>query len=466
MLRALDRHRVADLLRERFLADILGVLEPLDLHADVLEESRVRSQLPGPLLLEPSNSLADLDAESLAARRLVEALEHLVRGAELQFLAARLFLCDDAVLVALHHEGHAGAHRDRVESVGVAVEVELDDEVPVEAAHVGAGGRRLVLGPVDRDDLSLVGPRLYLETVDRLGARHRAALPAAVRVVLREIALFQSYRVYLRRVLVLAELVVENGQQIVGVHHVDDIGGADLPHPVLLLVERRHLGVYPHAVVPDHLRIDRVVHVVDDLDRAGGADIGAARAADAVWIDLAEGHREVPLYAAPREVDYPLQYELVARPYAVTAKDAGLRVLVGQLAAELLLVRRAAELRDGLNSRDVRPAAQVHLGEQLTVLLDAFGRALDLDLATYGIVARRHEFLPAALLDFDDAEPAEALGREVLVGAEGRDVNAVVPQHIEQVGALGYRDFLAVDRDFDLFRSHYITSTASNLQTS
>ena len=80
------------------------------------------------------------------------------------------------------------------------------------------------------------------------------------------------------------------------------------------------------------LRVDRAVEVVDDLDGAGRADVGARGAADAVRVDLAVGHGQVALDAAAGEVEDPLLDELLAGAHAVAAEDAGLGVLVGELA--------------------------------------------------------------------------------------------------------------------------------------
>ena len=102
------------------------------------EELRVGAVLLDPLLLEPADALADVDAEALAARHLVQELERLAAGAEAELLAAGVALVDDARLEALHDEGDAGRGGDGVDAVGVAVEVELEHEVEVEAAHVGA----------------------------------------------------------------------------------------------------------------------------------------------------------------------------------------------------------------------------------------------------------------------------------------------------------------------------------------
>jgi hypothetical protein len=75
---ALVGHAVAALLREALLRHVLGVLHPLDLHADVLEKLRVGPEMLGEVLLHPAHAHPRDEPEPLAARHLVQQLERSV----------------------------------------------------------------------------------------------------------------------------------------------------------------------------------------------------------------------------------------------------------------------------------------------------------------------------------------------------------------------------------------------------
>ena len=70
-----------------------------------------------------------------------------------------------------------------------------------------------------------------------------------------------------------------------------------------------------------------------------------------------------------------------------------------------------------------------------------------------------------AVLDLDDAHPARPRGFERLVGAQGRDDDAVLPRNLKN-GLPGLRfDLLIVYRQIYHF-TLYLTMIASNLQLS
>ena len=84
-----------------------------------------------------------------------------------------------------HEEAAGGAEADRVDAVGVAVEVDLEYSVRIVDIEVGSDtGSGLVLGPVDADLLPLVGTCLQLKLVHGVGAGQCATEPAAVGQVL------------------------------------------------------------------------------------------------------------------------------------------------------------------------------------------------------------------------------------------------------------------------------------------
>src|SRR5450756_3260674 len=127
-----------------------------------------------------SRSSAASDVYKRQARDLVQQFHVRRAVAPGQVEAARPFQVQDAALEALHGERAAGPERDRVQPVGVAVEVRLEDPVGLEDPTIRSEARgRLVLGPVHRDDVALVGAGHHLVTIGALGAGHVAAVPTA-----------------------------------------------------------------------------------------------------------------------------------------------------------------------------------------------------------------------------------------------------------------------------------------------
>jgi hypothetical protein len=143
---------------------------------------------------------------------------------------------DQPELEALRGEGERGAHRYRVQPVGVAVKVELDHRVRVEDSEVGsAAGDGFVLGPVDKHLHARVGPAQRDKVPDPVGAGHGAAHPAAVEAGVEEAP--EDGLTEVRGLAVAAEAEVVSRQEIVVVHDGDQVGRADHGHLVLLGVE-------------------------------------------------------------------------------------------------------------------------------------------------------------------------------------------------------------------------------------
>ena len=274
------------------------------------------------------------------ARHPVQQLDGGVGVAEFQLQPAGLLLVQDARLVALHDERGQGAERDRVDAVGVAVEVQLDDVGRVEDADVRAAARhRLVFRPVHGDDLPGIRPGAHHVAVHPLRARHGAAVDAGVGVRLREERV-PDQRVDLGRVGVAAELEVVGRQQVVVVHDLDQVRGAHAAHLVLLVVQLDDLFVDALAHGADALEVGRVVGVgphagVADDDRLDllvaqhGADAAAARLLDA---------RLAPLGIVPAHVEAADAGVLAALPGRhhrhVAPVGFALRVHLGELIGE------------------------------------------------------------------------------------------------------------------------------------
>ena len=188
--------------------------------------------------------------------------------AEAQLQPAGLRRVKDARLEALHDERGQGAERDGINAVGVAVEVQLDDIGRVENAQVRTAARHgLVLRPIHGNDVPGIRPGAHAVAIHPLRARHRAAVDAGVGVCLGEEGVPDG-GLDLGHVGVAAELEVMHRQQVVIVHDLDQVRGADAAHLVLLVIEL------------DDLLVDALAHGPDALDvrrRVGlGPEAGAA----------------------------------------------------------------------------------------------------------------------------------------------------------------------------------------------
>ena len=202
-----------------------------------------------------------IESKTLAARHPVQQLDGGLGVAEAQLQPAGLLPVQDARLVALHDERGQGAEGDRVDAVGVAVEVQLDDVGRVEDAQVrAAAGDGLILRPVHGDDVAGVRPGAHQVAVHPLRARHGAAVDAGVGVRLGEEPI-PNLGVDLGHVGVAAELEVVDRQQVVIVHDLDQVRGAHAAHPVLLVVQLDDLLIDALAHGPDALDVSRIVGV-------------------------------------------------------------------------------------------------------------------------------------------------------------------------------------------------------------
>ena len=237
MLRPLAGQAETALLGQRFLADILGVFQPLGLHADILEESVVRAVFFAEKPLHAAHALAGDGSEAATAGHPVQQLQGRLPVAEGELQPAGDAAVDDAPLVALHGKGHDRAGGNGVQSIGVAVKIGFDDIVGVKDAAVGpqAGGI-LVLGPVHRYTFSLERARFQDKAVHRLAAGHGAAEPAGVGHVLGE-AVAEDFGGDLLALGMGAVLEIVHRQKVIVIHRRKEAGGAHLAHAVLGVVQ-------------------------------------------------------------------------------------------------------------------------------------------------------------------------------------------------------------------------------------
>jgi len=205
----------------------------------------------------------------------VEKLQNFVGCSEFEFHPASLFLCDQTGLKAFHSKSDGCCCRDCIDSVGITIEVELLDEIPVKTPHIGASAGCFVLRSIHADLLSLVRSCFELEVVGDLCTGHGTALPAGVGLALSEVPLLQDFRIDLKRVRVRTELVIMNWKEVVLIHDLNDIGRSNLSDSKLMFVQSRHLGINLHAVITDDTMVKRLVDIVHYLNGPGWANICA-----------------------------------------------------------------------------------------------------------------------------------------------------------------------------------------------
>ncbi|OQB01133.1 MAG: hypothetical protein BWY25_01364 [Chloroflexi bacterium ADurb.Bin222] len=272
VLRPFVGERITALLCERFLRHVHGILHALVLHADVVQELRIGAVVLDEVGFGFMDAQSDDLADPFAARQLVERFQGRRRIPEGQLQPAGLFPVENAGLVTLHQKAHGVAEGDRVNAVGVAIEVEFEDRIGVEdATRASDRADGLVLRPVHDNLLPFVGAGLQLEAIHGMGAGHGAAVPAAIGQALRE-ALFPIGAVNLMRLWMRAEFEVVDRQQIVVAHDAHQIGGAAIAHPVLDGIPGGDFLLHVCAHARETLRVGGMIGVA--VESVGAHDQG------------------------------------------------------------------------------------------------------------------------------------------------------------------------------------------------
>ena len=274
MLGALEGEEVPAPLGDGFLAPVLGDLKALTFHADLLHDVPVGSVPFGEDVLHLPDAFAYGGGEFVpAVHHAVDELEEGVFGAEPELEAAGVLFGEEAEFIAFADEGEAGAQGDGVEGVVVGVVVGLDGPEGVEDAHVGAeAGGGFVFGAVYGDFSAPVGAGAEFESVHCLGARHGAAVPAAVGVGLGEVFLVffggdGPYGVG------SAEFEVVHRQDVVVVHDLVEVGGPCGAHDALGVVVAADLAVEPDTRLLEDGEVGGVV--LEPREAAFADDEGA-----------------------------------------------------------------------------------------------------------------------------------------------------------------------------------------------
>ncbi len=190
---------------------------------------------------------------------LVQYFEGGLFVAEGQVDAAGVGLVDQTHLEALHGKGDARADRDRVEAVGVAVEVHLHHEQGIEDAQIrAASGDGFIFRPVDKDLLTFVRTRGGDEVLHSMGAREGAADPATVVALVEQGP--EDLLTHVGRVRVAAETIIVGGEKIEVVHDRHQMGRPDARHLVLFRVLFHDLLRMKLRHFPEGCLVCRVVH--------------------------------------------------------------------------------------------------------------------------------------------------------------------------------------------------------------
>ncbi len=135
----------------------------------------------------------------------------------------------------------------------------------IEDAQVGTqSGSTFVFRTVHGHTLPGVGSGQQGEVIGCFGARHGAAIPAAIMNTLREVLINEDFRRNLICLRVAAGLEVACGQQVILIHNRDRVGGTDLAHAVLFFVQVVHFFVVFDADTVDGGKVSRVVQIPFD----------------------------------------------------------------------------------------------------------------------------------------------------------------------------------------------------------
>ncbi len=233
MLGAFERQSVSPLLGQRFLGHVFGKLQPLGLHADILQHSRISAELLGKNFLHATDPLSDNRAEPPAGGHLVNQLQGIEAVAEREVHAAGVVRIDQSPFKTFHDEGDAGSHADGIQAVGIAVKVDLQNGEGIENPQVGtAAGNGFIFGPIHEYPLPFIRAGERHEILDPVGAGHGAAFPAAIKSRIEELC--KNLPADERRPWVGSVLEVVGGQQVKIVHDGHQVGGANAGHLILL----------------------------------------------------------------------------------------------------------------------------------------------------------------------------------------------------------------------------------------
>ena len=181
--------------------------------------------------------------------------------------------------------------------------------------------------------------------------------------------------------------------------------------------------------------------LVVDRDAAGGADLGAGAAGDALVRGLVVWRADVARRAAVEEPEDVRPDHVRADPHAEAAEDAGV------VAAAEARLGDPVLLRHRVQHRDVAAAGEQPFEDQRPRAAHPVGLGEHLDAVGDGVVAGRHQAHAAPHVHLDGADAADAVRLDQRVMAERRDLHPDLLRHLHERRAVFGLGLDAVNRD-------------------
>ena len=187
MLRSLVGQVKTALLGKRFFCDVFRLLQTLTVKSNILEVLRIGSIFSRKILSKILDTHAGQNTETLSVRHVVKNLSCALPVAPGKIYSISSLTVKNTMLPAFHEEACHGSETDGIYTVGITIEVNLDNSKRI--VHIEVGTHTcscFVLRTVHNNLGAFVWTGLKFEVIHRMGTRHRASKPATVRYALTE----------------------------------------------------------------------------------------------------------------------------------------------------------------------------------------------------------------------------------------------------------------------------------------
>ncbi len=179
-----------------------------------------------------------------------------------------MFLRKDTFFVTFHRKGDTVRHGDRVDAVGIAVEVEFEHFLRIEVPDVRAEtGGVLVFRTIYQNTGPGIRSGLNREVIHAMRAGHGASQPASIRQALCEFFL-PHFRIDLVRFGMRTKTEIVSRQKVKVIHHIHNVRCADLAHLILRIVEVCDLFVDALTCLADERHICHAVLIAAHIGEA------------------------------------------------------------------------------------------------------------------------------------------------------------------------------------------------------
>ena len=202
---------------------------------------RIRSKIFGKDFFHFADALAEYPTEVFPLSHLMHQLKSRQPVTEAKLQSAGVSLVDQSHFKAFHRKRNAGAHRNRVQTVGITIKIHLGNRVGIKYSQVRpAAGDGFIFGSVDKNLFSFIRSAKRDKFLDPMGAGNGASHPATVEAGIKQAPVY--FLAQIRCLAMLAEAKIVSRQQVVVIHDGDQMGGADFGHFVLFWIQLRNLA--------------------------------------------------------------------------------------------------------------------------------------------------------------------------------------------------------------------------------